>query len=253
MSYTSSTVYQIFRGIHRADNYQGREKQTTPIMDTATNKADITENKSGLAIAIEDFTEKFDGFNGKSSSNVSEVDTKKGCFRKFFESIGIASKEKANIFEQEAVADEILENGNVYQNDIFSEAIAKDGGIRYAKNGDNFAKSALNFAKADIKAIEKPHSMSDKHANHNGKLDYNDINSYTDFSDVSSEKMKGISLDRSKKEISAKEYASYLLVTDGIDGSEQDGLISPKEAEAVKNMKDAELKEKAKEIYKKYF
>lgn len=246
----TSGASQIFRGISRAQYAPKKdEKVDTSIMDLAHDKAETIKDKSGITVALEDFTAKFKDFHDVNRSNISQKDAKRGFFETLGSFFGIR---KDNIFEKDAAQD-YLKNENIYQSDIFEQELSKSDGIRYAKEGDNYATSALNFAKADIKAIEKPFTMSTRDVTDDNKLDYADINSYINFEGDLSENIQEMDLGKSKKKLTPKEYASYILATDGIDGTKQDGAISKAEYKAASEKTNSDLKEKAQEYYKKYY
>ena len=254
-----SSAYQILRGIHRADPYSMENCTDTSIMDLAKEKAQDTKNKSAMTIALEDFAEATNGFNGSNSSNIVPDDVRTGVFDKVLGFFGIKSD---NIFKSED-GQELVENEEkIYQSDIFNSSVAKYGGVEYAKEGDDLAQSALNFAKADIEAIEKAYSMANIDADKNGKLQTGEVNSYIDFDGYAPECLDGLKFDVDKKSLSAQEYASYMLAADGlmmVGGSvghsegHMDGIITPQEAQLVQGLSDEEFKNLAQQMQEKYF
>lgn len=111
------------------------------------------------------------------------------------------------------------------QQDIFQQDIYANGGLKYGA-GDDLFESALNFAKADISAIEKPYHNDGGYKN--GALDAKEINSYLKRTDVKPilDDIKALNFDGYDDEISAAEYASWLLALD----SDNDGIITSAEA-----------------------
>ncbi len=254
--YNDSGAYQIMRGINKADKTLWTEEQEdTSIMELADKKAQNTENKSGITVALEDFAKTTTGFHGSNSSNIVSDDTDLTFFEKVGEFFG---KKNDNMFKSEEGQELVTKNGAIYQNDIFYSALAKDGGIKYAKDGDDVYESALNFAKADIDAIEKAYQMADVECNRNGKLQLHELHSYMDYDGNAKEALEQMNLAGSKKDITAREYASYLIAADGMvqtedgpkfDPNAVDGLISKENSEATKEFKNEDLQEIAQQIY----
>lgn len=254
--YNDSGAYQIMRGINKADKtFWTEEQKDTSIMDLADKKAQNTENKSGITVALEDFAKTTTGFHGSNSSNITPDDTD----LTFFEKIGqFFGKENNNMFKDKEGQELVTENGKIYQNDIFNSALTKYDGIQYAKDGDDVYESALNFAKADIGAIEKAYQMADIECDKNGKLQLHELHSYMDYDGDAKEALEQMNLTGSKKDITAQEYASYLIAADGMiqtedgpkfDPNAVDGLISKENSEATKEFKNGDLQEIAKQIY----
>lgn len=259
--YKDAGAFQIFRGIKKADvKYDFQKTDDTSIMDLAAQKAEDEDNKSAITIALEDFSKTTTGFHGSNSSNIVEKDTKKGFFTKIAEFFG---KKDDNIFKSEEGQKLVKDNGSVYQNDLFRQDYAKNGGIQYSKEGDDLYESALNFAKADIGAIEKAYSMANVESNNNKKLEYGEIGSYLEFDGNLSDALKEMDLDGDKKKLSPEEYASYLIATDGLielsggkvdfaSGS-PDGTITSQESQNAQEFKNSELKEIAQKIYDEHY
>ena len=211
-------------------------------------KASEEKNSSALTVALNDFTQKLCSFHGKNSSNISAKDSKK-----LFFIFGTG-----NIFESKE-GQEILQNGNIFQKDIFVQARAKNNGIEYAQDDLSLVESALEFAKADIAAIEKSAKLAGG-GRADGKLSYKDIQSYTDTNDFTI--VKDLNLDNKEDYISAEEYASYLLAADSIsqsnneitfENNKSDGIISADEAYLVEKCNDAKIKAIAQKYYDRYF
>lgn len=249
-----SGAYQIMRGIKKADNNFSKEDDTS-IMDLADKKAEGTKNKTGITVALEDFSKTTTGFNGSDSSNIIPDDTD----LTFFEKVGqLFGKKNDNMFKSEDGQELVKEHGQVFQSDIFDSALAKDDGIKYAKEGDDVYESALNFAKADIDAIEKAYQMADVECNRNGKLQFNELHSYINYDGDAGEALEQMSLSKDEKSLSAEEYASYLIAADGMvqtedgpkfDPNAVDGLISKENSEATKEFKNGDLQKIAQQIY----
>ena len=257
--FRDSSAYQVLRGIHKADPYFIENCTDPSIMELAEDKAQDTQDKSAITIALEDFAEATKGFNGSNSSNIVPEDVKTGIFGKIGEFFGM---ENDNIFKSEDGQKLVEDMERVYQNDIFNSSVAKYGGVEYAKEGDDLAQSALNFAKADIETIEKAYSMANIDADKNGKLQTGEVNSYIDFDGYAPECLDGLKFDVDKKSLSAQEYASYMLAADGlmmVGGSvghsegHMDGIITPQEAQLVQGLSDEEFKNLAQQMQEKYF
>ncbi len=246
--YKDNSAYQILRGLDRANlQYEWQKTDDTSIIDLAQKKADKTENKSAITIALEDFTSTTTGFNGSNSSNIDSDDAKLNLFDKIASFFGFKND---NIFKSEEGQELVSSHGKIYQKDIFNNETAKNNGIEYAKQGDDLYESALNFAKADIGAIEKAFQMAKGESNKNGKLDSGEINSYTKFDGNLLDAIKEIDLAGNEKEITAEEYASYIVAVDSLGNS--DGKIDSQEAENAKDMKYDKLVALAKEVYEQY-
>ncbi len=258
--YNDSGAYQIMRGINRADDtLWTEEEKDTSIMDLADKKAQGIENKSGLTVALEDFAKTTSGFHGSNSSNIIPEDTE----ATFFEKIGqFFGKKSDNMFKSEEGQELVAQNGAIYQNNIFDSSLAKYGGIQYAKEGDDVYESALNFAKADIDAIEKAYQMASENCERNGKLQLHELGSYMDYDGNAKEALQEMNLAGSKKDLTAQEYASYLILADGMietqngtvfDPNAVDGLISKENAEAIKEFTNGDLQLMAQKIYDENF
>lgn len=247
--YKDNSAYQILRGIKKAHREYDFQKTTdTTIIDFAQTKADKTENKSAITVALEDFTRTTNGFNGSSSSNIVESDTELS----FFEKIGsFFGKKTDNMFKTKEGQELVASQGKIFQNDIYDSDYAKNGGIRYAKEGDDLYESALNFAKADIGAIEKAYQMANLESNNNGKLESFEAGSYTEFDGNLHDAIQELDLGDSKKKLTAEEYASYLIAVDQMGNS--DGVISSDEAAGIIEMKNSDLASKAKTIFEEHY
>lgn len=244
----TSDAFSVFRGINQAQKNEYDNETDTSIIDLAAQKASEEKNSSALTVALNDFTQKLCSFHGKNSSNISAKDSKK-----LFFIFGTG-----NIFESKE-GQEILQNGNIFQKDIFAQARAKNNGIEYAQDDLSLVESALEFAKADIAAIEKSAKLAGG-GRADGKLSYKDIQSYTDTNDFTI--VKDLNLDNKEDYISAEEYASYLLAADSIsqsnnevtfENNKSDGIISADEAYLVEKCNDAKIKAIAQKYYDRYF
>lgn len=244
----TSDAFSVFRGINQAQKNEYDNETDTSIIDLAAQKASEEKNSSALTVALNDFTQKLRSFHGKNSSNISAKDSKK-----LFFIFGTG-----NIFESKE-GQEILQNGNIFQKDIFAQARAKNNGIEYAQDDLSLVESALEFAKADIAAIEKSAKLAGG-GRADGKLSYKDIQSYTDTNDFTI--VKDLNLDNKEDYISAEEYASYLLAADSIsqsnnevtfENNKSDGIISADEAYLVEKCNDAKIKAIAQKYYDRYF
>lgn len=248
---TNSLAYSAFRIINRAnpEELSGYNEKfdagNTEIFQLADKKAEDIENKSGLTVALEDYT-KVMNFDG-SSSYVNSSDAGQGFFSKIFSKLGIDLSK--NIFKTEVAENAIKEDGSFYQDDIFADCIAEHGGLQYAKEGDDLFKSAVNFAKADAKALGKALQMAypDDERGLDSKLDVGEVRSFDsankDFASYDMKELNFTFLDREK--LNTKEVASYILAAD----TNKDGIITEEESLAVKEGNNADIIAKAKEIY----
>ena len=251
-----SGAYQTLRGLNKADKFS--DSTDTSIMDLADKKAQNEPNKSGITVALEDFSSTLQDFRGHNSSNITAQDTQNG----FFDNVkSIFGKENDNIFKTEEGQDLLNKKGNVFQNDIFASDVAKYGGIKYAKDGDNIASSALNFAKADAYAIGKANQIANG-ADANDSIDSYEVRSYKDFTGNLKETFQEMNITGSDITLSPKEYASYLMAVDGLvqnengaefDAQKIDGLITAQEAQAAKNLDNEQLQDLAQKIYEENF
>ena len=159
----------------------------------------------------------------------------------------------------------LKEKENLFQNDIYKQEIANQGGIKYCQDDDDYIKSALSLAKADIDAIETAYTKAkfEAGAKKDGNLSFGEINSYTnldlDFG------IKYMDLDGDEKTISAQEYASYILLADGLaqydvntdktylHPNRLDGLLTKQEAQDFLDATDYANQKAAQEIYNQYF
>ena len=251
-----SGIYQTLRGVNKADKFG--DSTDTSIMDLADKKAQGEVNKSGITVALEDFSSTLQDFRGHNSSNITAQDTQNG----FFDNVkSIFGKENDNIFKTEEGQDLLNKKGNVFQNDIFASDVAKYGGIKYAKNGDDIAGSALNFAKADAYAIGKANQIANG-ADANDSIDSYEVRSYKDFTGNLKDTFEEMNITGSDIALSPKEYASYLMAVDGLvqnengaefDAQKIDGLITAQEAQAAKNLDNEQLQDLAQKIYEENF
>ena len=105
-----SGAYQALRGISKANKY-GDETDTS-IMDLADKKAQNETNKSGITVALEDFSNTFQDFNGHNSSNITINDTKNS----FFDNVkSIFGQEDDNMFKTQEGQDLLNKKGNVFK------------------------------------------------------------------------------------------------------------------------------------------
>lgn len=245
--YIGTNPAEIFRGIDKAapSEYSTKPK-TTPLADSAFAKAENKTDKSGITVALEDFTKLTNSFNESGRSQVRAKDAKSG----FFESIGnFFGKKSDNVFKTDEMK-EALKNGSYTQNDIYAEDVAKNGGLLYAKDGDDIHKSALNFAKADIQAVEKSFSNAHVEDGFSGKkntLDTGEISSYISDNTFLSDNLKDLDLDGKAKTISAEEYASYVVLADSL--GTKDGKITADESKKFQEMDAADIQKQAKSIF----
>lgn len=246
--YKDNSAYQILRGIKKADvKYDWQKTDDTSIIDLAEEKANSTENKSAITIALEDFTKTTQGFNGSNSSNINSEDVQLSFFEKIASFFG---SKPDNIFKSQEGQNLVKQQGSIFQNDIFKSDYAKNNGIRYSKEGNDLYESALNFAKADIDAIEKAYEMSHTESSRDGKLTSGEAASYISFDGNIRDAIVELNLGDDKNGITAEEYASYLVAIDKMGNS--DGVISSDEAQAIVDMKNSELAKAAQEIYDQY-
>ena len=243
-----NNAYKIFRGINNADvEYDWQKTDDTSIIDLAQQKADKTENKSAITIALEDFTNIVTGFNGANYTNIDKNDTKTSLMEFFANLFG---KKTDNMFKSKTGKEIVDEYGHISQKDIFQNDFAKNDGIRYANEGDDLYASALNFAKADIAAIEKGYELANDGFSKDGKLQGKEVNSYLDMGIEAFDAIKELDLGDGDDKITAEEYASFLLAVDKMGNS--DGVISTQEAAMAKNTDNEMLTKMAKEIYEQY-
>ncbi len=253
--YSGSDFSDIFRGISNASTYSNTASSDTSLADASSKKASNLDDKSGITVALEDFTKLTKSYNSDGRSQVRYKDAKKSIFE------GIFGSKSDNVFKTSAMRSELKENGAYTQSDVFSEDISSNGGLKYAKDGDDIYKAALNYAKADIGAIEKSYKSSDESADggKKSKLNFAEINSYSDDADI----MKELDLDGDGKYISAEEYACYTMVADGLfkfgdnkvgfNTTNCDGRITADEADLFKKANASELVKYAKQIYDENF
>ncbi len=246
--YAGSDFSNIFRGISNAPS--SLSKKNTPLSDESEKKAAKETNKSALTVALEDFTSLTKSYNSSGRSQVTSKDAKKSFSESIF------GKKSDNVFKTSAMRSELKENSYT-QSDIFAEDVAKNGGIKYSKDGDDIYKSALNYAKADIGAIEKSYKNSDIDASGGKKLKLNfaEIKSYSGNADA----IKELDLDGDPKNISAEEYASYTVVADGLfsikngdigfSSTSVDGKITSDEASLFEKARAEDIIKYAKQVY----
>lgn len=248
----TNDAYLLLRGLNKADDTSDSTKDT-PVIDLADDAAQNQNNKSGITVALEDFSEKFKNFHGYDNSNITAKDAKKGFF----------SRKTDNIFESSEGQEVLKDHGNLFQKDIFADEVNKYGGIQYGDG--NLADSALAFAQADIQAIEKAYYKC-----HDGKADGTltlaEIKSYVNMDNFDIEQaLKNMDIDDDEESITAEEYASYMMAADGLahiqteygideinyNSARRDGLVSADEAQLAKE--DNHLDEDALSIYQQYF
>ena len=247
-----SGAYQMLRGVNEAvSTTYSSDKSDTEIADLADKKAQNEDDKSGITVALEDFTDAMSGLHGYSSSNLDSSDTKTGFF----------GSGADNIFKTEQGQEIVAKRGNVFQSDLYESEYNKNGGIRYAKNVDDMAQAAINFAKANIAAIEKANKLANG-GNTNGKLEVSEIGTYTNFNGVVKNVMEDMNITGGKSSLTAEEYAAYMMVADGLsevdgvtvryDSSKMDGLVTEEEARLMQDLDDEELQALAKRVYDQY-
>ena len=246
-------VLRVFSKL--ANSYDTKQEDTT-VAKYSDKAAESQEDKSGITVALEDFSEKIpNSFHGYNSTNITAKDAKK----KFF------ARKSDNIYEQKEMQSYLKEKGNLFQNDIYKQEIANQGGIKYCQDDDDYIQSALSLAKADIDAIETAYTKAkfEAGAKKDGNLSFGEINSYDnlemDFG------IKYMDLDGDEKTISAEEYASYILLADGLAQYDYntdktylhpnriDGLLTKQEAQDFLNATDYANQKAAQEIYNQYF
>ena len=247
----NSLAYCAFRGINRANteelvvNNKKFDAGNTEIFKLADEKAADIKNKSGLTVALEDYT-KVMNFDG-SSSYVNSSDVGKGFLSNLLEKIGI--KTSNNIFKTDVAEDAIKEDGSYYQDDIFADCIAEHGGLQYAKEGDDLFESAVNYAKADAKALGRALQLAYPRDEHKAdtKLNVGEVRSF-DYAnkDFSSYDMKELNFTTFGKEnLNAKEVASYIVAAD----TDKNGIITEEESLAIKDGNNEDIIAMAIEIY----
>lgn len=249
MAQDYSSAFTLFRGINKATMESSTKKD---IAELAENTSGKYKNKSGITVALNDFTDDFALFRGENRSNITSDDIKGGLnLAKLFQ--------PKNIFETKDGKDLVKDYKKVFQDDIFGSEIELNGGIKYSKEDEDLIQSAINFAKADIYAIEKPRSRANG-GGWDGKLAYDDFSSLKGYDGSWHKDIEAIDLDGDSKTITAEEYASYLLAADGYLKYDEagiivknmdniDGIITAEEAENVANMNDDQLRQLAKVIY----
>ena len=263
-----SAVSTFMRGINKATEYKTDD---TSIIDLADNSAQNKENKTSVTIALEDFSDKFKSFHGQNTSNITAKDCQKSFLQNVKEFFG--AKPSTNIYESQQGQELLEEKGSITQNDIFHSENAKNDGIRYAQEGasiEETARSALNFARADIGAIETSYDLAHFDGNSlfnfsskDGKLNDHEIESYSANYNRYTGSIDSADLDNDKGTFSAEEYASYLMVADGLEQFSEDkvtfnpdkidGLITFDEAKLAQTVYDSDLKEQAQIFYDEYF
>lgn len=260
-------ITDILRGV--STNYNKENKSTsdkkidTSIWDVADEKASSEENKTAITIMLEDFAQLTNSFSDNRSC-INESNTKKSNFL-----INLLSGvDKDNIYKTEEAAESIKENGAFVQKDIYTQEIEKNGGVKYAADGDDIYESALNFAKADIAAIEKAYNNAYPDKKGKGKqLEYAEINTYSQYSQFGnlSDILEEMDLDGNSDAISPEEYASYLIAVDGLvsfgqnndtidySSSSVDGLVSTEEVELASQIDTEVIKAAAEKIYEEHY
>jgi len=258
---TGIPLISAFRGINSASN--SYKRNDTTVINMADQKASTTTDKTGITVALEDFTKELrynDVYSGRSGIHYGSLDAT-GFFGRLF--TGILGKKAETIFEEKNVIKNLKDNKEIYRQDsIFAEETQKYGGIQYSKDGNDVIQSALNFAQADIDAMNKAFDIA-----HNedylreGVLNSRVMPTTMDDQHFPTDKygnpikslgnnfLTSLDLDGNIYETSATEYAAYILTTDGLIDSEKDGLISKEEAKLAQTMNQEEFKNKVKETY----
>ncbi len=261
--YTSNYAYTVFRGINQARQFAHISNSSTAIVDAAKNFSE--DDKCELTIALEDFSEKFTKFHGQNNSNISADDCKRKGFFAWLENIGWKKTTYENMYETPEMQEYMVNDGNIYQKDIFRQARTADDGIKFANSEADIYQSALNFARADIVAIEEANFHASLDAKKNGKLEKHEIMTYADKDKLFYNFMEQLDLDGDPKSITAEEYASFLIAADGCfadetngmgrgyDKDSTDGLITNDEALVFKNYSNEEVRKFAQTIYDNHY
>ncbi len=204
----SSSAINFFDAVKKSNN-STNDSNGANIMQEAQNKAANLENKSALTVALEDYTKIANKFHGENKINITQEEIDPSFLAGIFNSGG-----DNNVFRSQGAKDFLNDNSNIYRSTIYEIASNTDGGLKYAKEGDNIYASALNFAKADIALIEKSYQANDK-GDKNGKIDLTETN-HLNANEDTVRIMAQLDLDGDPKTISAEEYASYIVAMDGL-------------------------------------
>ena len=186
-------------------------------------------------------------------------------------SLQAGSHNKSDTFSSEYGEAFLDSKGSLSQDELFKTLSQEKGGIEYAHQYTDYAKSAKNFAKADIKLIEEALGETTG-TKVKGNLDYKDIMSISDINNADDARAVIDSLDINEKKeygifggetsINPEEYASYLLLADGLtkddsgysfNESKLDGVITSDEAQTITDMPENDLKSMTSEVYEKYY
>lgn len=253
----ASKASQVFRIFSYA--LQGKpETARETYAEQANEKAQDKKNESGMSIMLDDYKRTYTSLGDDIRSNIRLEDCIYDVNAGFIDRMQRRSALKNNIFANTETIEDIAKNGKVYQADLFESELYLSDGIRYAKEGDDLAKSALNFAESDIKLVEHVYVDAlawDDTENYltgekNKKLNIGEILSYADIDQdsINSDYIKDIDISTmfwDDEDITAKEYASYILYAD----KNKDGVINKEEAQAIADAKDENLQEEVKKEY----
>lgn len=235
----------------------GSYEQNNEIASCANEKAQDIDNCSGSTVALNDFTVFANGFGQNGTLTISENEMQPGFFAKLFKT------NSDNIYRSDSALEYAQNGGTINRQDIFQMNASNNGGLEYAKDGDDIFASASNFAKADIKAIEKSYSKAGYDNDNKNELDLCESRHMdTDAYNTTSRIYEALDLDGDIKTISQEEYASYLVAIDSMfelsggnvvyTQSHADGLITKDEI-ALASHNEKVLKEAAQEIYNAHY
>ncbi|MDD3238057.1 MAG: hypothetical protein PHV37_08185 [Candidatus Gastranaerophilales bacterium] len=242
-----SDIFRAIGKVSSAGKYDS-DKEITPLADAADKKAANIDDKTGVTVALEDFTKLTNSFDSNGRSQVTSKNAKSNIFEKIGSIFG---KKSDNVFKNSVLKDSLAEDSYT-QSDILSENIAKNGGLQFKKDGDDLYNSALNYAKADIAAVEKSFANAHPEDGFQGKklnLNTAEVSSYISDNSFLTDNFEKLDLDGKKKSVSAEEYASYMLVADKMSNGKNDGKITSDEADAFKGVKMTDLQKEALKIY----
>ncbi len=256
---TMQNVTSLLRGYFYAGLKDGNI-QGTEISDLAENysKENYT-NKSGLALALEDFAYDL----RTDYESLGSCITKQDC-----EPLDSNSSYLIPTIYRTNEGQKLFDtNEKIFAAHIFIEDNNKNGGVKYIKDDDDKYESALNFAKADIMAIEKSAVISEvePYEEMDGKLSPFEgatFRGYCHESEVE-KTIAAMDLDGDRNNLSAEEYASWILAGDtltsglstslaGYGSNLVDGLITKEDKEAINDMDFEYVKIKAEYFYSKY-
>lgn len=250
----------IFRAIEQTLPSTDKPKNITLAIE-ADKKAKTIFDKSGITVAFEDYTELAKSPTPGDKSEINKEYIKPTILDKVAHFFG---KKENNIFKTPGVKEAIKEQKYYNQDEIFKEDIEKNGGLLYKKENDDLYKSALNYTKADINAVQQSVQYVKKdYTSKKSSLNSIEISSYIAKESFLEDNMKILDLDGDPKHISAKEYASYLIVADGLKENDNkegeynnkncDGKITATEATLFKNADVDMLKASAQSIFDKNY